>query len=73
MNKKTVINAKNISVGQGNINNGTVCIGDGNYNNVVVVRKKKTTKIEKAKVFIVHGYDNESKLEVALFIETIGI
>lgn len=73
MNKKTVINAKNISVGQGNINNGTVCIGDGNYNNVVVVRKKKTTKIEKAKVFIVHGYDTEAKLEVARFIEKIGL
>lgn len=32
----------------------------------------KTQKIDRSKVFIVHGHDNEAKLEVARFITKIG-
>lgn len=32
----------------------------------------KTPKIDRSKVFIVHGHDNEAKLEVARFITKIG-
>ena len=72
MNEKIVINAKNMNIGQGNTNNGTVCIGDNNSNNIVVQSKKKKTRSDKAKVFIVHGHDTEAKLEIARFIDKLG-
>ena len=72
MNEKIVINAKNMNIGQGNTNNGTVCIGDNNSNNIVVQSKKKKTRYHKAKVFIVHGHDTEAKLEIARFIDKLG-
>lgn len=43
-----------------------LCIPDNVSNNIVVPSKKK-------KIFIVHGHDNEVKLEVARFIEKIGL
>ena len=72
MNAKIVVNAKNMNIGQGNTNNGTVCIGDNNSTNIIIRSKKKKTRSEKAKVYIVHGHDAEAKLEVARFIEKLG-
>ncbi|MFD2831423.1 TIR domain-containing protein [Corticicoccus populi] len=40
--------------------------------NVEVIERKKKVVIDKAKVFIVHGQDNELKLEIARFIERMG-
>jgi len=35
--------------------------------------KNKITSKEKSKVFIVHGHDNETKQEIARFIESLGL
>lgn len=87
MDERIVINAKNLNIGQGNTNKGTVCIGDNNSNNVAVRSKKdkartdktqyhaqtnKKEHLDKTKVFIVHGHDTGAKLEVARFIEKMG-
>ena len=52
MNEKIVINAKNMNIGQGNTNNGTVCIGDNNSNNIVVQSKKKKQDPTKLKFLL---------------------
>lgn len=43
-----------------------------NINAPVVKEEKKNEMLDKTKVFIVHGRDNEAKLEVARFIEKMG-
>lgn len=65
INEKT-INVQNLIIESSSTNNGTICIPDNVSNNIVVPSKKK-------KIFIVHGHDNEVKLEVARFIEKIGL
>jgi predicted nucleotide-binding protein len=40
---------------------------------MLIIEKEKDIKKVKNKVFIVHGHDNETKQEVARFIETIGL
>ena len=65
INEKT-INVQNLIIESSSTNNGTICIPDNVSNNIVVTSKKK-------KIFIVHGHDNEVKLEVARFIEKIGL
>lgn len=35
--------------------------------------KDKGVKLDKRKVFIVHGHDNEAKIEVARFVERLGL
>ena len=65
INEKT-INVQNLIIESSSTNNGTICIPDNASNNIVVPSKKK-------KIFIVHGHDNEVKLEVARFIEKIGL
>ena len=44
MNERIVINAKNMNIGQGNTNNGTVCIGDNNSNNTAIQTQNKKRK-----------------------------
>lgn len=50
---------------------------DETINNIPEVKKSTnqgtTVSKEKSKVFIVHGHDNETKQEVARFIESIGL
>lgn len=50
---------------------------DKTINNIPEVKKSTnqgtTVSKEKSKVFIVHGHDNETKQEVARFIESIGL
>lgn len=65
INEKT-INVQNLIIESSSTNNGTICIPDNASNNIVVPSKKK-------KIFIVHEHDNEVKLEVARFIEKIGL
>ena len=65
INEKT-INVQNLIIESSSTDNGTICIPDNASNNIVVPSKKK-------KIFIVHGHDNEVKLEVARFIEKIGL
>ena len=55
INEKT-INVQNLIIESSSTNNGTICIPDNASNNIVVPSKKK-------KIFIVHGHDNEVKLE----------
>ena len=60
---ETFINEKTINVQNLIIESSST---DNVSNNIVVPSKKK-------KIFIVHGHDNEVKLEVARFIEKIGL
>jgi len=44
-----------------------------NNENIVVLKKEEKMTKTNSKVFIVHGHDNETKQEVARFIEQLGL
>lgn len=70
MNERIIINAKNMNIDQGNINNGIVCIGDNNSNNVAIRTKKKKNGTEKRQykdikkpyIFISYSHKDSNKV-----------